>query len=69
MKKKIICIFLILILLIILGFFIYKNFIVKNNTNEEIQDYTVYPLEGIWKRIEDSELIKENLEYTITYLK
>ena len=40
MKKKIICIFLILILLIILGFFIYKNFIVKNNTNEEIQDYT-----------------------------
>ena len=40
MKKKIICIFLILILLVILGFFIYKNFIVKNNTNEEIQDYT-----------------------------
>ena len=40
MKKKIICIFLILTLLIILGFFIYKNFIVKNNTNEEIQDYT-----------------------------
>ena len=40
MKKKIICIFLILSLLVILGFFIYKNFIVKNNTNEEIQDYT-----------------------------
>ena len=40
MKKKIICIFLILILLVILGFFIYKNFIVKNDTKEEIQDYT-----------------------------
>lgn len=40
MKKKIICIFLILTLLIILGFFVYKNFIVKNDTKEEIQDYT-----------------------------
>lgn len=40
MKKKIICIFLILILLIILGFFGYKNFIVKKDTKEEIQDYT-----------------------------
>ena len=37
----------------------------KSSISEEIQDYTVYPLEGIWKRIEDSELIKENLEYTI----
>lgn len=34
------------------------------------QDFTVYPLEGIWKQKEDTrlintELIKENLEYTI----
>ena len=38
MTKK--SIFLILILLIILGFFGYKNFIVKKDTKEEIQDYT-----------------------------
>lgn len=31
----------------------------------EIQDFTVYPLEGIWKQTEDETLIKENLEYTI----
>lgn len=31
----------------------------------EIQDFTAYPLEGIWKQTENDKLIKENLEYTI----
>lgn len=31
----------------------------------EISDFSVYPLEGIWKQIEDSELVKDKLEYTI----
>lgn len=31
----------------------------------EFHDFTVYPLEGIWKKAEETELIKENLEYTI----
>ncbi|MBC2225353.1 GyrI-like domain-containing protein [Listeria seeligeri] len=35
------------------------------STSNEISDFTVYPLEGIWKQIEDSELIKDKLEYTI----
>lgn len=34
-------------------------------TLNEITDFSVYPLEGIWKQIEDSELVKDNLEYTI----
>lgn len=32
---------------------------------DEITDFSVYPLEGIWKQIEDSELVKDKLEYTI----
>lgn len=32
---------------------------------DEFSDFTVYPLEGIWKKTETTELIKENLEYTI----
>lgn len=31
----------------------------------EVQDYSVYPLEGIWNLKQGGELIKENLEYTI----
>lgn len=31
----------------------------------EINDFSVYPLEGIWNQIEDKELVKEKLEYTI----
>lgn len=34
-------------------------------TANEIQDFTVYPLEGVWKSKEDRELIKEKLVYTI----
>ena len=42
----------------------YKMFAMR--TNCEISDYTVYPLEGIWSKQKDrSELIKEELQYTI----
>lgn len=34
-------------------------------TSSEISDFTVYPLEGIWRLAEGAELVKENLEYTI----
>ena len=37
----------------------------KSHTNQEIQDYTVYPLEGIWQQKEQGELVKEGLIYTI----
>lgn len=33
--------------------------------SNEINDFSVYPLEGIWQQKADAELIKENLEYTI----
>ena len=32
---------------------------------EEVHDFSVYPLEGVWKRKRDGELVKEELEYTI----
>ena len=35
------------------------------STTSEISDFAVYPLEGIWKLIEGTELIKDNLEYKI----
>lgn len=31
----------------------------------EVDDFTVYPLEGVWKQIEQGALVKEALEYTI----
>ena len=37
----------------------------KSHTNQEIQDFTVYPLEGIWQQKEQGELVKEKLIYTI----
>lgn len=37
----------------------------SNSAADEAQDFTVYPLEGIWKQKQEHELIKENLEYTI----
>lgn len=57
----------------------YKSAMAKNVLSDEIHDFTVYPLEGIWKQKNvdswkqknvDSKsaagkLIKENLEYTI----
>lgn len=43
----------------------YKSAATKQNFQSNIHDYTVYPLEGVWKQKEDVELVKENLEYTI----
>lgn len=37
----------------------------STHTTNPIQDFTVYPLEGIWKQKEEEELVKEKLEYTI----
>ena len=31
----------------------------------EIHDFAVYPLEGVWKQKQGDELVKEELEYTI----
>ena len=31
----------------------------------EIQDFSVYPLEGIWRQKQNGDLVKEELEYTI----
>lgn len=40
-----------------------------SNTNtqvaKEVHDFAVYPLEGVWKKKQEDELVKENLEYTI----
>lgn len=43
----------------------YKSAATKQNIQSDIHDYTVYPLEGVWKLREDVEFVKENLEYTI----
>ncbi|WP_440896554.1 GyrI-like domain-containing protein [Amphibacillus sp. Q70] len=43
----------------------YKSASADNKLLSDIQDFTVYPLEGIWQQKEDTELIKENLEYTL----
>lgn len=50
----------------------YKTTALKNIISNEIHDFTVYPLEGIWMKKDDNmqldttnELIKDNLEYTI----
>ena len=37
----------------------------KSHPNQEVQDFTVYPLEGIWQQKEQGELVKEELIYTI----
>ena len=33
----------------------------KSHANQEIQDFPVYPLEGIWLQKEQGELVKEEL--------
>lgn len=49
----------------------YKSAATKNILSNEIHDFTVYPLEGIWKQknvateSDAGKLIKEHLEYTI----
>ena len=42
----------------------------KNSPPDAVQDFAVYPLEGVWKQKNaqikpDGKLVKENLEYTI----
>lgn len=40
---------------------VYKDIAAQN----KFHDFTVYPLEGIWQKVQETELLKENLEYTI----
>lgn len=37
----------------------------RSKPESDIKDFTVYPLEGIWKQTEGEKLIKEKFEYTI----
>lgn len=42
----------------------FKSFALK--TKQEVNDYTVYPLEGIWSKLRETEkLVKEELQYKI----
>lgn len=43
----------------------YKSAVTNKTISSDISDFTVYPLEGIWKQKKDAVLVKENLEYTI----
>ena len=37
----------------------------KKAAQGSIDDFAVYPLEGVWQEIEGGELVKENLRYTL----
>lgn len=37
----------------------------KKTAKGEYDDFAVYPLEGVWQQIENCELIKEKLRYTL----
>ena len=43
---------------------LFKN-AMKNKTDSEITDFTVYPLEGFWEKVDGKELDKSKLEYTL----
>lgn len=43
----------------------YKKLAAKGELLEDIHDFSVYPLEGVWKQKEDEELIKAKLEYKL----
>ena len=43
---------------------LFKN-AMKNKTDSEITDFTVYPLEGLWEKVNGAELDKNKLEYTL----
>ena len=43
---------------------LFKN-AMKNKTDSEITDFTVYPLEGLWEKVDGKELDKSKLEYTL----
>ena len=39
--------------------------VMKNKTDNDITDYAVYPLEGLWEKVNGAELDKNKLEYTL----
>ena len=39
--------------------------VMKNKTDNDITDYVVYPLEGLWEKANEEELDKNKLEYTL----
>ena len=43
---------------------LYKN-MMKEEKDTKIKDFTVYPLEGVWKKLEEEKLDKNKLKYTI----
>lgn len=43
----------------------YKKSEDKGKSENDIDDFSVYPLEGVWSLTEGTQLVKENLEYTI----
>lgn len=43
----------------------YKSGVVKGEALDDVTDFSVYPLEGVWRQAECGELVKENLEYNI----
>lgn len=43
---------------------LFKN-VIKNKTDNEITDFTVYPLEGLWEKVNGAEFDKNKLEYTL----
>lgn len=43
----------------------YKKNNVQTAGDEQVSDFSVYPLEGVWKPKQGDQLVKEKLEYTI----
>lgn len=43
----------------------YKASATNADASKEVHDFSVYPLEGVWKQKQGDELVKEELEYTI----
>ncbi len=44
----------------------YKASVTNADASKEVHDFSVYPLEGVWRKQEQGgELVKEQLEYTI----
>ena len=39
--------------------------VMKNKTDNDITDYAVYPLEGLWEKVNVAEFDKNKLEYTL----
>ena len=39
--------------------------VMKNKTDNDITDYVVYPLEGLWEKANGEEFDKNKLEYTL----